>query len=61
MFATRLPTESVSVQARVIRADGRVEELGTIAYWHRNPLRRLAWRLTQLLRGRRAGRITSGA
>ena len=52
--------ESVSVEARVIRADGTVEDLGRIAYWHRNPLRRWAWSIQQLLRGRRPGRITKG-
>lgn len=36
----------MSVEAVVIRADGRREPLGTIAYWHENPLRRLVWRLT---------------
>lgn len=34
-----------SISAVVTRADGTVEDLGVIAYWHRNPLRRLAWRL----------------
>jgi hypothetical protein len=29
----------------VTRADGTVEDLGVVAYYHRNPLRRLAWRL----------------
>lgn len=38
----------VSIEARVIRADGTVEELGAIAYWHRNPLKRLAWRIARL-------------
>lgn len=32
----------VVVSAVVVRADGTREELGTVAYWHRNPLRR-AW------------------
>jgi len=32
-----------SISAIVTRADGTVEDLGVIAYWHRNPLRRLAW------------------
>lgn len=36
----------VTVRGRVIRADGTVEELGVLAYYHRNPLRRLWWRLT---------------
>jgi hypothetical protein len=29
-----------SVHAVITRADGRVEDLGLIAYHHRNPLRR---------------------
>lgn len=41
---------SIVLEARVIRADGRVEDLGAIAYWHRNPLRRWAWRITRWLR-----------
>lgn len=46
-----------TLEATVIRADGTVVNLGVIAYYHRNPLRRLAWRLGQLLRGRSRGRI----
>lgn len=38
--------KSASIQAVVTRADGTVEHLGTISYWHQNPLRRLLWRLT---------------
>lgn len=34
-----------SIEAVVIRADGTVERLGVVSYWHRNPLRRWAWRL----------------
>lgn len=40
--------EEVVVSARVIRANGQVDELGVIAYWHRNPLKRLAWRIRRL-------------
>lgn len=36
----------LEIEAVVIRADGTREDLGTVAYWHRNPLRRWAWRLT---------------
>ena len=35
-----------TIEATIVRADGRVEKLGTIAYWHRNPLKRLWFRLT---------------
>jgi hypothetical protein len=38
--------ESVVVSAVVTRADGTVEDRGVIAYHHRNPLRRLWFRLT---------------
>lgn len=59
MFNAQQPT-AISVEATVIRADGRVERLGVIAYHHRNPLRRWAWRIGQMLRGRRPGRVTKG-
>lgn len=58
VFLASQPVRQTSVEAKIIRADGTVEDLGVIAYWHRNPLRRLAWRLKQFLRGRRAGSIT---
>lgn len=34
------PTET-SIEAVVIRADGTREDLGTVAYWHANPVRRV--------------------
>jgi hypothetical protein len=43
------------IDAVVIRADGRVEHLGAIAYYHRNPLRRLWWVIKGLLGLRRGG------
>lgn len=46
-LAARGKPREQSIAAVVIRADGTREDLGTVAYWHRNPLRRLAWRLTQ--------------
>ena len=36
---------SISLEAEVIRADGSREQLGEVAYYHRNPFKRLAWRL----------------
>ena len=58
MNRTAKQLTAVSVQAKVIRRDGSVEDLGQLAYWHRNPLRRLAWRLKQFLAGRKPGTIT---
>lgn len=37
--------QSVTIEATIIRADGKVEPLGTVAYWHKNPLKRLAARI----------------
>lgn len=39
-----------SVSAVITRADGRVEDLGEIAYWHRNPLKRLQHRIAAFIR-----------
>lgn len=36
---------SASIRATVIRADGRVEDHGVIAFYHRNPLYRWAYRV----------------
>jgi hypothetical protein len=58
MHETKQPV-CITVEAVVIRADGRVENLGVIAYRHRNPLRQFWWQLKQLVRGRRPGHITS--
>jgi hypothetical protein len=35
-------TKSRSISAVVTRANGSVEDLGVVAYWHKNPLKRLA-------------------
>ena len=36
---------SVETSYVLTRADGTVINLGTTGYWHRNPLRRLSWRV----------------
>lgn len=38
--------KSAEMQIIVTRADGTVEDLGTQAYWHKNPLKRLLYRIT---------------
>lgn len=43
-------TRQASVSAVLTKADGRVIDLGTIAYYHPNPLRMLAWRIGRLWR-----------
>ena len=44
--------KQASIEAVVIRADGTRENLGTICYYHRNPLRRLAWRVAAFMKGK---------
>lgn len=39
--------KQASIEAKVIRADGTVEDLGVVSYYHKNPLRRALWRLKQ--------------
>lgn len=41
--------KEASISAVITRADGTVEDLGKIAYWHKNPLRRLLWRARKFL------------
>lgn len=45
MIRARSRPREMIIDAIVIRADGSREDLGRVAYWHRNPLRRLWWRL----------------
>ncbi len=39
-----------SIRATVIRADGRVEHLGVVAFYHRNPLYRWAFWLKRAIK-----------
>lgn len=50
-LSARVPVKRLVVEAVVHRADGSREDLGAVSYWHRNPLRRLAWRLKQKVGG----------
>lgn len=47
---------SAEFRAVVTRADGTVEDLGAIAYWHKNPLKRWAWAIFLKLKGLTHGR-----
>lgn len=48
MDASSRPRE-IRLTAVKIRADGTREDLGTLAYWHRNPLKRAAWLIRTLV------------
>lgn len=41
--------KEASIEAVIIRADGTRENLGVVSYYHRNPLKRLAWRAKRLI------------
>jgi hypothetical protein len=42
--------KEVTIEAVVIRANGDREDLGTVAYWNRNPLLRVAYKLGQRIK-----------
>lgn len=42
-FGALLKPKESTLSAVKTRADGTVEDLGVIAYYHRNPLRRWLW------------------
>lgn len=48
-----VPSEikSAEIRAVVIRADGSAVDLGAIAYYHKNPLKRLAFWLGKKIKG----------
>ncbi len=46
-FLTNTKAKESRVTAVITRADGSIERLGEIAYWHRNPLRRWAWHIAK--------------
>jgi len=45
MIATESKVKEMTLSAIITRADGTVEDLGAIQYWHYNPLKRLFWRI----------------
>lgn len=40
--------KETQIEMTIYRADGRVERLGVVAYWHRNPLRRWLWNIKRI-------------
>lgn len=40
---SHLQAKEITISAVVHRANGKVENLGVISYYHRNPLKRLLW------------------
>lgn len=48
----RAKPRMATIEAKVTRRDGSVEDLGVVSYYHRNPLKRIWWRLKQIGRKR---------
>lgn len=55
-FAAGIKPKSAQIDAVIIRANGERQELGTIAYYSRNPLKMIYWRAKQFLKGVRHGK-----
>ena len=49
MITSEAKVKQMEISAIITRADGTVENLGTIQYWHKNPLKRLIWRIKKWL------------
>lgn len=49
MINAETKTKEMVLEAVITRADGTVENLGAIVYWHPNPLKRIIWRIKQWL------------
>lgn len=41
--------KQMEITAVITRADGTVEDLGTIQYWHKDPLKCILWRIKKWL------------
>lgn len=50
MIQVKSKVKKMELSARIIRADGSIQELGVISYWHTNFLKRILWRIKQWLR-----------
>lgn len=44
-LAAEAEVPRITLAVKVTRADGSVEDHGVVAYYHKNPLRRVLWRL----------------
>lgn len=49
MQVANINAKEIQLIATITRADGTVEELGTIDYWHKNPIKRFVWKLKKFL------------
>lgn len=50
MQVAQTNAKEIKLIATITRADGTIEELGVIDYWHKNPIKRFIWKLQKFLR-----------
>ena len=51
MQVANINAKEIQLTAVIKRADGTIEELGMIDYWHQNPIKRFIWKLKKFLKG----------
>jgi hypothetical protein len=49
MQVAKSNAKEIQLIATITRADGRVEQLGVIDYWHKNPIKRFIWKIKRFL------------
>ena len=49
MITSEAQVKQMEISAIITRTDGTIENLGTIQYWHKNPLKRIIWRIKKWL------------
>lgn len=50
-FGSNVEPKMASIEAVIIKADGTRVNLGAIAYYHKNPLKRFWWKVKRFIRG----------
>jgi hypothetical protein len=41
--------KQMDISIVIVRADGTIEDLGQVQYWHKNPIKRITWRIKKWL------------
>ena len=49
MITSESKVKQLEISAIITRADGTIENLGTIQYWHKNLFKRILWRIKKWL------------
>jgi hypothetical protein len=49
MLVSQSNAKEIQLVATITRADGTVEQLGVIDYWHKNPIKQFIWKLKKFI------------